>query len=207
MGRWFSVDPLVDKYPNISPYAFGLNSPILVLDNDGRANVIYLVLLPSASGEFTIEDAKAIVAKANESLKALGINAEVKLWESSKEGETFNANNLDASDKAVFLGEKGDITNSMIKADIGEFHAKNEVPKLTECGSVSPTPEISELPGDAFALNSSLTALAVSLANSYVILFIVPSSFFTIVTFTSFPFESTIIFPSGSINTIGLFAQ
>ena len=31
-----SVDPLAHKYPNISPYAFVANSPIIFIDSDGR---------------------------------------------------------------------------------------------------------------------------------------------------------------------------
>jgi hypothetical protein len=33
---WLSVDPLAEKYPNISPYAYCLNNPIIYVDPDGR---------------------------------------------------------------------------------------------------------------------------------------------------------------------------
>src|SRR5690625_3087633 len=35
-GRWLSVDPLAEKYPGISTYAFVANSPINAIDPDGR---------------------------------------------------------------------------------------------------------------------------------------------------------------------------
>ena len=35
-GRWWSVDPLVDKYPGVSPYAFCIGNPILLMDPSGR---------------------------------------------------------------------------------------------------------------------------------------------------------------------------
>ena len=35
IGRWWSVDPLVDKYPGVSPYAFCNGSPVLLLDPNG----------------------------------------------------------------------------------------------------------------------------------------------------------------------------
>ena len=35
-GTWLSVDPLSDKYPQISPYAYGLWNPIKYIDPDGR---------------------------------------------------------------------------------------------------------------------------------------------------------------------------
>ncbi|MBL0095414.1 MAG: hypothetical protein IPP46_02170 [Bacteroidetes bacterium] len=36
LGRWLSVDPLHKKYPNISPYVFCANNPIIYIDKDGR---------------------------------------------------------------------------------------------------------------------------------------------------------------------------
>jgi cell wall-associated NlpC family hydrolase len=35
MGRWLNVDPLAGKYPSISPYVYGANNPINLLDPDG----------------------------------------------------------------------------------------------------------------------------------------------------------------------------
>ena len=36
MTSWLSVDPLADKYPNISPYAYCAWNPIKLVDPDGR---------------------------------------------------------------------------------------------------------------------------------------------------------------------------
>ena len=44
---WLSVDPLSDKYPNLSPYAYCGNNPIILVDPDGKeivdadGNIIY----------------------------------------------------------------------------------------------------------------------------------------------------------------------
>ncbi|MFP3591794.1 RHS repeat-associated core domain-containing protein [Chryseobacterium sp. SIMBA_038] len=38
---WLSVDPMVEKYPTISPYAYGANNPILFKDPNGGEIVIY----------------------------------------------------------------------------------------------------------------------------------------------------------------------
>ncbi|MBQ8938900.1 MAG: hypothetical protein IJ047_01580 [Paludibacteraceae bacterium] len=35
-GHWLSVDPLADKYPNISPYAYAAWNPVKYIDPDGR---------------------------------------------------------------------------------------------------------------------------------------------------------------------------
>ena len=36
IGRWMNVDPLAEKYPDISPYAYAANIPTMFVDYDGR---------------------------------------------------------------------------------------------------------------------------------------------------------------------------
>ena len=36
IGIWLSVDPLSDKYPSLSPYAYCANNPVMLIDPDGR---------------------------------------------------------------------------------------------------------------------------------------------------------------------------
>ncbi len=40
LSIWLSVDPLADKYPHLSPYAYCSNNPILYVDPDGKEKVI-----------------------------------------------------------------------------------------------------------------------------------------------------------------------
>ena len=37
IGRWLALDPLMERYPNTSPYVFAANNPIILIDPDGRA--------------------------------------------------------------------------------------------------------------------------------------------------------------------------
>jgi len=36
LGRWLSLDPLASKYPNLSPYNYTANNPVLYIDIDGE---------------------------------------------------------------------------------------------------------------------------------------------------------------------------
>jgi len=40
VGRFFAVDPLAEKYPNISPYVYCYNNPLNVIDPDGREGIV-----------------------------------------------------------------------------------------------------------------------------------------------------------------------
>jgi RHS repeat-associated protein len=49
LGRWLGVDKYIDKYPNVSPYAFCINSPLQFKDINGNwlvdkfGNIIYTI--------------------------------------------------------------------------------------------------------------------------------------------------------------------
>ena len=36
LSIWLSVDPMSDKYPGVSPYAYCGNNPVMLKDPDGR---------------------------------------------------------------------------------------------------------------------------------------------------------------------------
>jgi len=37
LSIWLSVDPMSDKYPNLTPYAYCANNPVKFIDPDGRS--------------------------------------------------------------------------------------------------------------------------------------------------------------------------
>ena len=50
LGRWLSTDPLERKYPNVSPYTYVLDNPILYLDIGGRDVGVSIEKYPSGVG-------------------------------------------------------------------------------------------------------------------------------------------------------------
>ncbi len=51
---WLSVDPMADKYPNISPYAYCAWNPIKLLDPDGNAIILTNTLKSNSSISFIL---------------------------------------------------------------------------------------------------------------------------------------------------------
>lgn len=54
VGRWLSLDPLAAKVPDASPYAFAINSPILMYDEGGNIFRIYYEVQNKATGKTTL---------------------------------------------------------------------------------------------------------------------------------------------------------
>lgn len=48
LGRWFSTDELEKKYPFFSPYVFAINSPLRIIDVDGKD--IIILSAPNGAG-------------------------------------------------------------------------------------------------------------------------------------------------------------
>lgn len=99
-SRWLSLDPLAAKYPNISPYVFVGNSPIMLVDPDGKR----LVLAGHRKKAF--RDVKSLLTRENR--KRLSYDKETGLV-------TFDANGIE---KADFDGNSGlQLVNDLVVSE------------------------------------------------------------------------------------------
>ena len=49
IGRWFKIDIQASQMPQVSPYAFALNNPVYLIDEDGEIPIIPFLLKATAS--------------------------------------------------------------------------------------------------------------------------------------------------------------
>jgi hypothetical protein len=53
LGRWFNVDPMAEKYHDMTPYKYGLNNPIAYTDPNGMTEVYGVEMDLGATGSVT----------------------------------------------------------------------------------------------------------------------------------------------------------
>jgi RHS repeat-associated protein len=97
LSFWISVDPMSDKYPSMSPYNYCANNPVILVDPDGRDNVIYLVYLGNDKN-FT----NRFVKYANQALKDMGLETSISIV---KDPNTFDAKKMDKNDMLLVIGD------------------------------------------------------------------------------------------------------
>ncbi|MBP7540804.1 MAG: RHS repeat-associated core domain-containing protein [Saprospiraceae bacterium] len=54
LGRWMSVDPMQAEYPDLSPYVFVANSPLIFIDPDGK-KIVNVYTLRRQAAETTLK--------------------------------------------------------------------------------------------------------------------------------------------------------
>jgi hypothetical protein len=116
---WLSVDPLADKYPSMSSYMYTAGNPVMLVDPDGRDNIIYLVDLQNKSDNKI--DPQKIINKTNETFEKLGLKTRMVL---APEGANFDPNNMDKTDSYAVLGSVDDV-KGFIKSNSPEEYDRS----------------------------------------------------------------------------------
>ncbi len=116
LGRWLSVDPLADKFPNLSPFNYVSNNPNYMIDPDGKDNIIYLVYLPSSDNKLKVSDAKKIAEQTTKNFQLLGLKTTVVLVDMTKKNNrNFKPNEIDRTDGIAVLGTTQNVIDYITK--------------------------------------------------------------------------------------------
>jgi len=103
VGRFPCIDPLAEKYYSWSGYNYVMDSPLLLVDPDGRYNIIYVVNLDKGF------DAERMIKLANEFLGPgyLDLKTELRLF--TCDPSEFSTEDLDAEDGVLVLGKPEEV--------------------------------------------------------------------------------------------------
>ena len=114
VSLWLNVDPLAEKYPNISPYTYVANNPIKFVDYDGRDFGIYIDL-----------KRKTVTIKATYYTTESDLNSAnqaIKIWNDAS--GKYNYTYRNAAGNKVSLKINFELTTSVIKPENGESRLK-----------------------------------------------------------------------------------
>jgi hypothetical protein len=121
LGRWWSVDELHYKFSGWSVYNFAANSPLLIVDADGRENIIWLLVTNKAKNENTLQQngtsAELIAQQANTNFKMLGLKTEVRVFQGEAADFEILKMNL-AKDAVAVIGANAIDTKTFINDEL-----------------------------------------------------------------------------------------
>ena len=104
-GLFFSVDPMADKCPSTSPYAYCAWNPVKLVDPNGEENIIYIVNLQRNKVSI---DVNKLINEANQRFENLGLETRVML---APDGANFDPQYMDKTDSYAVIGSAFDVKN------------------------------------------------------------------------------------------------
>jgi RHS repeat-associated protein len=111
LGRWFTADPLAEKYYDISPYAYCSNNPVRYIDPDGRE------WKTKEDEEYAKQLSKEMTNRMNSEQKSLD-KLNTKIAQNQEKGKDVS------KDQAKAAGMQANIDN--LKAGVSELTAMGE---------------------------------------------------------------------------------
>ena len=109
LSIWLSVDPMVDKYPNLSPYTYCANNPVRIFDPDGRDTIFVDKKIGKTTIYNRVGNDVLICGKKTVTLsgKSVYADAEAKGKEQVKKGSTLlvGMSNYDAKKTFNFMAD------------------------------------------------------------------------------------------------------
>lgn len=107
IGRFMTVDPHQGAYPSLSPYSAFYNNPVLIVDDNGMDNIIYIVNFSSGQPGINVENAAATLQNSVDQIMGIGKVKVVVITPAQ-----FDKTKLDPSGSDVVIAY-GDVNNTM----------------------------------------------------------------------------------------------
>lgn|GEM_PF-3498725 len=102
LSIWLSVDPLAEKYPSVSPYAYALNNPVKFVDPDGRDVIIWYL---ASDGKMHAYDYKYGAGYSGKNKYLIAFHKAANALINSGAGGNLKA--LDGRKEKVWVSDKG----------------------------------------------------------------------------------------------------
>lgn len=119
LGRFVTIDPHWKRYQYVSTYVYCSNQPLLLKDEDGRDNVIYIVQAQNSDCSYSVDhqEIQKMANEMNAALNAMGINNVTVVYFNTKfPGQQFHREEMASTDAIIYIG-KPESVKAMDQAD------------------------------------------------------------------------------------------
>jgi len=130
LGRWLSLDPMMRKYSNQSPFNYCINNPILVIDEDGRDVIIPCSPAGNGTGKHPIGHHACLISNNETGWKYYSYDIKTKTPNGNVYyGSLLYGKYVSARDAGNFVAgavaQKSIISNRIIDYGYGTFNQNN----------------------------------------------------------------------------------